>query len=139
MTGIPLIMIFTLCYEGIRKVVRHKMTRAEVQAMLSLFVKSSTSVEAQRVARLMGNFGDDDDEFHRQSTNEFMKLVNLQDPTSKAVKDKVIDITELGRAIESLEGGQGLEGTTINDICRSAHTSTKHTSLLHALHTRHTH
>ena len=112
-------MIYALCYKGIRKVVGYKMTLAEFHAMLSLFVKTSTSVEAQRVARLVGNFGDDDEEFKRQSENEFMKLVNLQDAGSHAAKAKVVDITELGHAIERMEGGHGLEGTTIKDICRS--------------------
>ena len=102
-------MITSLVYKGIRDVVRSRMLKARFHAMLSLFVKTSTSVEAQRVARLVGNFGDDEDEFNRQSKNEFMKLVKLQRGRSR--RNKVLDITELGDAVENMDGGLGLEGT----------------------------
>ena len=52
--GIPVIMNLACRRNGIVSIVTKKMELAKFNAMISLFVKNSTSLEAQRVARLIG-------------------------------------------------------------------------------------
>jgi len=64
--GIPMFMHVAMRAQGIVGIVKEKMDAAKFQAMLSLFIKNATSVEAHRMARLVSTVTDEL-EFQRQS------------------------------------------------------------------------
>jgi len=64
--GIPVFMHVAMRAHGIVGIVKEKMDAAKFQAMLSLFIKNATSVEAHRMARLVSTVKDDL-EFERQT------------------------------------------------------------------------
>jgi Ca2+-binding EF-hand superfamily protein len=107
--GIPVIMNLACRRNGIVSIVTKKMELAKFNAMISLFVKDSTSLEAQRVARLIGNTEGDENEFQRQTKREFDKLCQKQGGGAVILVDKLI---------QSAQHNHGAEGTTIEDLCK---------------------
>lgn len=66
--GIPVFMIASMRYKGIKDIVRVKMQSAKFSAMLALFMKRTCSIEAVRVARLVGDV--DHDEVCKHNKNQ---------------------------------------------------------------------
>ena len=60
-------MIGAQRFMNIRKIVREKMQNAEFFAMLSLFMKIACSVESQRIARLVGNVDNNEEELEKKA------------------------------------------------------------------------
>lgn len=102
---------------GVTGIVTRKMQRAKVSAMLALFMKRACSVECQRVARLVGNVDNDQEQFAVQTQEEFNKLLKIQDDEEL----DSIDVQKLrakGRALDSSENGlQGMDGTHLVYLC----------------------
>ena len=108
--GIPVFMIGAQRFMNIRKIVREKMQNAQFSAMLSLFMKIACSVESQRVARLVGNVDNNEEEFLRQSQFEFDKLLAIQGEDGK----KDIDVAILRSKSDAVVN---MDGLNIEDLC----------------------
>ena len=103
-------MIGAQRFMNIRKIVREKMQNAEFFAMLSLFMKIACSVESQRIARLVGNVDNNEEEFLRQSQFEFDKLLAMQGEHGKT--DIVIEILR-----SQADTVMDMEGLNIDELC----------------------
>ena len=107
--GIPVVMNLAMRSQGIVNIVKDKMDSAKFHAMLSLFMKDSTSVEAQRVARIVGSHGDDEDTFKTLTQKEFQRLCCIQGGGETIHVDALVQV-----AAQS----HGVQGTTIEDLCK---------------------
>jgi hypothetical protein len=103
-------MIGAQRFMNIRKIVREKMQNAQFSAMLSLFMKIACSVESQRVARLVGDVDDNEEEFLRQSQFQFDKLLAIQGEDGK----KDIDVAILRSKSDAVVN---MDGLNIEDLC----------------------
>jgi hypothetical protein len=108
--GIPLLLVGAMRYMHVRKIVKEKMDSAKVASMLALFMRRACSVECLRMARLVGNVDSTPEEFDRESSREFKKLLALQGDTgsTRLVVDRM-------RSQDS-EGTHGMEGITMNEL-----------------------
>ena len=102
--GIPVGLNLAMRNLGIVGIVKEKTDLAKFQAMLSLFLQDATSVESQRVARLVSTVSDQE-EFERQVEHAFDHLCKLStvekaplhedQAGSYAGKQNVIDVAKL--------------------------------------------
>jgi len=102
--GIPLALNIAMRKLGIVGIVKEKLDLAKFRAMLSLFLQEATSVESQRVARLVSTISDKE-EFERQIQHAFDHLCKLSSalnappndcqPGSYAGRENVIDVAKL--------------------------------------------
>jgi len=76
--GIPTTMRLVLRLAEIVKVVQEKIEKAEVSAMLALFLKLYAFIEMKRFAQLIGNVDGNEKEFLRQTRQEFDRLLAVQ-------------------------------------------------------------
>ena len=79
-----------------------------MEAMLALFMRRACSLQAHRVARLVGNTDNHPDEFARQSEMEFGKLLQLQG-------DDRLEVLAIER-LRLVDASLGMEGVTIQDL-----------------------
>ena len=94
-------------YQGIVSLVATKMEDARFHAMLSFFMKDATSVEAQRMARLVASTEGDSGEFERQARTAFENLCQKQGGGDVINVEKLKDVAA---------HVHGVEGTTIEDL-----------------------
>jgi len=94
-------------YQGIVSLVATKMEDARFHAMLSFFMKDATSVEAQRMARLVASTEGDSSEFERQARTAFENLCQKQGGGDVINVEKLKDVAA---------HVHGVEGTTIEDL-----------------------
>jgi hypothetical protein len=71
--------------EGVEHVVKQRLVLAEFDAMIALYVRTSCSLSALRFARLIGETGDDLDEFNRQAHFAFRNLLKRQNVKGASV------------------------------------------------------
>ena len=83
--GIPCLIIAVLRKEGVEHVVKQRLVLAEFDAMIALYVRTSCSLSALRFARLIGETGDDLDEFNRQAHFAFRNLLKRQNVKGASV------------------------------------------------------
>jgi len=83
------------------------MEDARFHAMLSFFMKDATSVEAQRMARLVASTEGDSGEFERQARTAFENLCQKQGGGDVINVEKLKDVAA---------HVHGVEGTTIEDL-----------------------
>ena len=94
-------------YQGIVSLVATKMGDAKFHAMLSFFMKDATSVEAQRMARLVASTEGDSGEFERQARTAFENLCQKQGGGDVINVEKLKDVAAHVHSVE---------GTTIEDL-----------------------
>ena len=106
--GIPVFMNVAMRSQGIVGLVKTKMDEARFHAMLSFFIQDATSVEAQRMARLVSNT-DGGSEFVRQARVAFENLCRKQGGGD------VINVEQLKDAAANVHE---VEGTTMEDLVK---------------------
>ena len=114
--GIPFFMIQAMKFMKVKEIVKDKMDSAKVSAMLSLFMKRACNVECFRIARLVGNVDNKDDEFDRETKREFDELLEIQGDVGEEAEADVLVIETLKQREDS-EAGNGMEGITIKELC----------------------
>jgi len=114
--GIPFFMIQAMKVMKVKEIVKAKMDSAKVSAMLSLFMKRACSVECFRIARLVGNVDNKDDEFDRETKREFDELLEIQGDVGEEAEADVLVIETLKQR-EDGKAGIGMEGITIKELC----------------------
>ena len=108
--GIPLFMNSAMKGMNMKKIVERKMNDAKFSAMLACFMKLACSVESQRVARLVGNVDNDEEEFLRQTEMEFEKLLEIQGDEETVV----LNVQQLRTKVDA---DHGMQGVNIEDLC----------------------
>ena len=121
--GIPLFMNYSMVKMKMKKLVKEKMESAKFSAMLSLFMKLACSVESQRIARLVGNVDDCQDEFDRQTKEEFDKLLTIQETREgeegeegEVEEEEVLDVLLVTKLRAKANANHGMYGVKIEDL-----------------------
>ena len=112
--GIPFFMNSAMMYMGMRGIAREKMQAAEFRSMLALFMKRATSLESQRMARLVGNVDDDEELFLAQSREQYDKLLSLQGQDD-------LDVLIVEKLRSKANTDHGMEGLSVEElviVCR---------------------
>jgi len=79
-------------------------------------MKRACSVECFRIARLVGNVDNKDDEFDRETKREFEELLEIQGDVGEEAEADVLVIETLKQREDS-KAGNGMEGITIKELC----------------------
>lgn len=87
--GIPLASIIVLRMMGVHRLAKEKVDAALTAAMISLYIKRTTSVESQKITQLIGPIGEDQDEFKRRvrALYEIIWPAQAKDPSQARGQD----------------------------------------------------
>ena len=107
--GIPIFMISSCLYMDIRSIVKEKLEKESFRAMVTLFIQSTTSVESQLFARLVGMTGDDEAKFAIQCNWQYDRLIVAQGGGDMVVLDNLEKIADHDSC---------MEGTDLKHICK---------------------
>lgn len=107
--GIPVFLNLACRLMHITSIVKEKLDSAKVEAMLALFMRRACSIQMHRVAHLVGNTDNDPDEFERQSTMEFQKLLQCQG-------DDRVEVLVMERLRQVVDGSHGMEGLSMREL-----------------------
>ena len=110
--GTPLYMIAAMLFKGMRPIVQKKMSKANFQALLALYMKQACSIEVQRMARLIGDGETDTEQFNIQCLHQFQNMIKLQGGGDCIVINKLEGFTGPSSSCPSPEGA------TANNLCQ---------------------